>query len=177
MLVAATAPLGCGYRHGELYPAEVRAVALPIFDNRTFWRGVEFDLTEALAKEIELRTPYKIVRRGAADTTLTGTITDIQRRVASVRRVGGMPQELELTITVDFEWRSERSGDTLRKRQGFSAVGRQVAAQPVGEPYQSAQHQAVAMLAREIVSAMRADWGTPPGADPSASPDHAANDH
>lgn len=154
-LLAAT---GCGYRHQELFSEEYRTVAVPIFENRTFYRGAEFDLSEALVKEIERRTPYKVVSPTTADTIVEGVISDIQQRMVTRGVGGGVPQEIELTITVNFQWKDLRTGEVLRDRRGFKAVGRHIPAQPMGEPIEIAQHAAVEQLARDIVSTMRADW-------------------
>ena len=61
MVLVLTTASGCGYSQQEIYPDHVQTVAIPLFENRTFYQGVEFDLTEALVKEIELRTPYKVI--------------------------------------------------------------------------------------------------------------------
>ncbi len=153
---------GCGYNSKELYPEGYRTVSAPIFENLTFYRGVEFKLTEALVKEIEKRTPYKVVASGAADTRLTGTITSIEQSLLSRRRDGNVPDELELTLTVNFEWQDLRTGRPIIDRRGFSSVGRYIPARSVGEPVQIAQYQAVQSMARDIVSAMRSDWLTAP---------------
>lgn len=149
---------GCGYSSKELYPTEYRTVAAPIFENRTFYRGVEFQLAEALTKQIESRTPYKVVSPGVAQTQLAGTITHVEQRQLSRRRPGGVPQEVELTITVDFVWKDLGQGGVIRDRRGFESVGRYVPTAGVGEPFEVGQHQAVQRLAEDIVSTMRADW-------------------
>src|SRR4051812_2118332 len=75
---------GCGYSHsGEgssssgyewrsLYREDVRTVAVPIFANKTFRRGVEFQLTQAIVVQLEAKSPYKVVARERADTVLEG---------------------------------------------------------------------------------------------------------
>lgn len=148
----------CGYGHQQLYPDDVGTVHVPIFENRSFYQGVERELTEALINEIELRTPYKVVSRQQADTVLDGTITSVDQGRLSRGRKGGLPQELETRIRVNFEWRNVRTERTLRERRGFTAVGRYIPARPVGEPYQIAQHEAVQRLARDIVAVMAAPW-------------------
>jgi len=158
-LAAATlAAAGCGYRTGGMFPQQYATVAAPIFENRTFEREVEFDLAAALVAELEQRTPYKVVSPAAADTVVQGSITAVDRRQISRFRDGTVPQEIEVTLTVDFEWRDLRTGRTLLERQGFAAVGRHIPTDPVGEPFEVAQHEAVQRLAREIVSSMRGDW-------------------
>lgn len=152
---------GCattGYTAEPLFPSDVHTVALDILANRTFYRGVEFDLSEALAKELELRTPYKIASHGAADTLITGTISSVQQNVLSRTHVAGMPQEVQVTIAAGFEWKDQRSGKVLRKRARVVGTGEYVPTQPVGEPFELAQHKAVEELAREMVSIMAVDW-------------------
>lgn len=149
---------GCGYSHGGTFPKDVASIAVPIFENRTAYRDVEFDLAEALVKEIELRTPYKVVRTVDADTILAGVITVVDQRTLSRRALGGLPQEVEISITVNFEWKNQRTGDSLRDRKGFVTVGRHVPAQPVGEPFETARHEAAQQMARDIVSVMRENW-------------------
>lgn len=156
--VMAVITAGCGYTSKEFFPDTYRTVSAPIFENRTFYRGIEFELAEALTKQIELRTPYKVVAPGVAQTILEGTITNIQQSQLSRFRDGGVPQELELTVTVDFRWKDLGSGELIRDRRGFQAVGRYIPTAGVGEPFEVAQHQAVQRLARDIVSTMQADW-------------------
>lgn len=150
--------IGCGYSTQELFPERYASVAVPIFDNRTFYRGVEFDLTEAVIKELEQRTPYKALDAGVADTLLTATVTRVSTRRLSRTRSAGLPQEVEVTVTINFEWTDQRSGEVLVSRKGFSAVGRYVPTQPVGERFEVGQHAAVQRLARDTVSALRGGW-------------------
>ncbi len=149
---------GCGYSTKEIYPADVRSVAVPIFNNRSFYRGAERDLTEAIIKEIELRTPYKVANGPTADTQITGTILDVRQRQIARRRPGNVPEQIEVSIIVDWTWKNQRTGETIRTRQGFESVGRYRPTQPIGEPYEIAQHDAVQRMAADIVSTMRADW-------------------
>ncbi|MEM9415778.1 MAG: LptE family protein [Planctomycetota bacterium] len=159
-MIAASLTLlsGCGYTARELYPTQYQTVAVPNFENRTFYQGVEFELREAIIKEIEQRTPYKVVRtQGAADTVLEGVVVTIESDSVSRTDNGGVPQEIELTVTVDFAWRDLRTGQTLRGYQGFASAGQYVPLRGVGEFYQTAQHRAVQRLAEDIVSTMRDD--------------------
>lgn len=156
--------LGCGYSTRSLYPSHIRTVAVPIFENRSFYRGLEFDLTEALIKEIELRTPYKVTLPPQADTILQGTIVRVDQRLLSSTRHGALPQELELEAVVNFHWKDARTGRVLCERRDLVAVGRYVPVRAVGETYSTAQHQLVQDLAGRIVGALAA-W---PGLEPAA---------
>ncbi|MCA9069779.1 MAG: hypothetical protein KDA84_12690, partial [Planctomycetaceae bacterium] len=46
---------GCGYTIGPAFSPGVRTVAVPIFQADLFRRGMEFQLTEAVQKELKLR--------------------------------------------------------------------------------------------------------------------------
>ncbi|MHC4757014.1 MAG: hypothetical protein ACYTBP_18005, partial [Planctomycetota bacterium] len=67
-----------GYSNEPLFPEQVSSVCLKMFDNQTFRRGVEYELSDALAKRIELETPYKIVSDAdRADTVISGQIVSM----------------------------------------------------------------------------------------------------
>ncbi|MFP4222605.1 MAG: LPS assembly lipoprotein LptE [Phycisphaeraceae bacterium] len=150
---------GCGYQHHELFPDEVSTIAVPAFENRTIYRDVQYDLREALIKQIEQRTPYKVVPVAAADTILQGALVAVERDLLTRTRDAGLPQTVEVTLVTDFQWKELRGGgDLLLDRRGFEAVGRFVPATPVSQPFEVAQHTAVEDLADQIVSEMRADW-------------------
>jgi len=74
---------GSGYQWRSLYREDVKTVAVPIFQNKSFRRGVEFQLTQALVQQIEAKSPYKVVPKERADTVLDGEIIERQ----STRRV------------------------------------------------------------------------------------------
>src|SRR4051812_19084540 len=97
---------GCGYQHSgsmsnvptgyqwsSLYRTDVKTVAVPTFSNKTYYRGVEFQLSEAVAKQLEAHAPYKIVAQGKADTVLEGEIIRVRVRTVSVDRIANIPQE------------------------------------------------------------------------------------
>ena len=166
---------GCGYTTAELYRDDVRTVALPIWENRTFERGVESDLAEALAKELQRRTPYRIARSDGGESSAIGADTELTGRIVGVRRQRlartaqtGLPQEVEVRVVVDVQWRDRRSGEVLMERTGLEEVGRFVPAGNapagvdgggvIGEPFEVAQHAAVARLAQQIVDALRTDF-------------------
>lgn len=158
LVLSALTASGCGYTQKELYPEDYRSVSVPIVKNQTFYRGIEFDVTEALIKEIELRTPYKVIAPGGADTELTGTIASINQVQVSQRSTGAVPQEMEMTLTIDWQWKDLRSGKPIRDRKGFQVVARYVPPRPVGQDITTGRHGVAQAAATAIVSQMRADW-------------------
>ncbi|MBI1370009.1 MAG: hypothetical protein GC162_15315 [Planctomycetes bacterium] len=163
LLLAAMALLsGCAsdgaYKTGETFDPNIHTVAVPIFANRSFFRETEFQLSEALIKEIESRTPYKVTRGSDADTMLTGTIVRVDKRLLSRDFDSGVTQEAQVVITASIEWKDLRTGKIIRKRSSVVGAAEYVPRAPVGEPEEVARYGAVSELAREIVSVMRNDW-------------------
>src|SRR5436190_19593589 len=96
---------GCGYQHSgsttnassgyqwsSLYRGDVNSVAVPIFTNKTFYRGVEFNLSKAVVTQVEAKSPYKVVPRERADTVLEGEIQNVRVRTLSNDRQTAIPQ-------------------------------------------------------------------------------------
>src|SRR5262245_18623075 len=71
-----------GYTTQPNYDTSIRTVYVPIFKNNTFRRGLEFELTRAVIREIEAKTPYKVVSDPCnADTELSGAIIALTKTV------------------------------------------------------------------------------------------------
>ena len=159
VLVTVTMLLGgCGYTQQELFNTEYQTVAVPIFQNKTFYRGVELELTEALIKEIELRTPYKVTATSTAQTILEGHVVSINQRPLSRTQEGGLVQETELQMVVNFHWKQQSDGKTIARRDGIIATGRYVASTPISEPMSTGQQIATQGMVKRIVDTMRSDW-------------------
>lgn len=147
-----------GYAAMSMWSDDVATVHIPIFENRTFDRAIEFDLTEAIVKELEARTPYRVAPITRADATLTGTIVDVQRRQLSRSRGTGLGEETALTVTVDFEYKDLRTGQVLVRRETFTGHGLFHPSPPAAEPIELGRTAAVQQLARDIVSELRESW-------------------
>jgi hypothetical protein len=104
-----------GYSTCPNYATDIHTVRVPIFKNTTFRRGVEFDLTRAVIREIEAKTPYKVVGEGCtADTELTGKIVALNKNVIN-RNQQNEIREAETALAVEVVWRDLRSGEILSK--------------------------------------------------------------
>jgi hypothetical protein len=104
-----------GYTTRPNYDCKIHTVRVPIFQNRTFIRGVEFDLTQAVIREIEQKTPYKVVGPYSnADTELTGTVTIFTKSLLDVSQLNEV-REAETTLTCEVVWRDLRTGEYLTK--------------------------------------------------------------
>jgi hypothetical protein len=147
-----------GYSFRSTFDADVRSVAVPVFENKTYSKGLEVSLTDALIKEIQRATPWTVVSQDRADTVLTGTITDSTLRRLSVTRGTGLVQEVAVRLTVDFDWRSNRTGETLVSRRGFDSFETFVPSRGTGERLELGQTSAVQELAHDIVAELRSNW-------------------
>lgn len=157
-LAACAADPTRGYSFTPAHDASVRSIAVPVFNNRTFTTPLEVELTDAVIKEIRRSTPWTIVADAAADTTLTGTITAHRMRTLSRARTTGLVQEVGVEITIDFDWRDNRSGELLLSKRSFSALDTFVPARGTAERLETGQLGATEALARAIVAELRSNW-------------------
>jgi hypothetical protein len=146
---------GCGYSTKPLYNRAYRTIAVPIFANKTFRREWEFRLTEALAKNIEARTPYKLVSQDRADTVLSGEIIDLAEDVLTRRYGTLLPRESQLTVSVNFIWK-DRTGRLLMERRNFNRPATEIP--QIGERVEDAEQLAIERLASAIVDQLQTDW-------------------
>jgi len=169
-LVAAWAAVmllsGCaGYQlgFGSLYRPDVRTVHVPIFQSDSFRPHLGERLTEVVVKEIELRTPYKVVDAASADSVLYGRVVDTRKRVL-VEDENDEPRDLEAGFVAEFSW-VDRRGNliarslsvpvpalvlTVRQTADFVPEG--------GQSLATAQQEALARLAAQIVNQMERPW-------------------
>lgn len=147
-----------GYTFRTSHRQGVRSISVPMFENRTFHKGLEAHLTDAVIKEMQRSTPWAVSGAGSAQTTLEGTIASVELRPLSTGRDSGMVQEMAVRITVDFAWRDNATGNAIVERRGFSASESFVPARPAAEPLALGEYAAAQQLARDIVAEMRSDW-------------------
>ncbi len=165
-LACGTLLCGCaGYRFGTqgLYPDYVRTVHVPVFQSESFRRDLGERLTEAVIKEIELKTPYKVVARERAETVLSGRIVDDTKQVI-VENFTDDPRDLDIGMRVLVNW-TNRAGQPVQPERALNLPAPlwQVSATShltpeVGQSLVTAQQAAIVRLAEEIVSTMEAAW-------------------
>jgi len=151
-----------GYSSKPLYRSDVQTIFVEMFQNQSFRRGFEFDLTRAICLQIELNTPYKVVsNRSQADTVLYGSINNIKERTLTQQRDLDRPLENEVILTVDFTWKDLRNGEIIlaRKREDHNALkvsGEYAVMAAAGSA--SGTRQAVEEMAVRIVQEMERSW-------------------
>lgn len=105
---------GNGYSMQSLHDDSLNSVYVEMFDNRSFWRGVEYQLTDALAKRIEAKTPYKIVSsRDRADTILSGYLMSVDQSAFSSERQTGRALEKEVRLQAVVTWKNLKTGELI----------------------------------------------------------------
>ena len=145
-----------GYQWKSLYRDDVRSVAVPIFSNRSFRRGVELQLSKAIVNQLEAHSPYKSMPRERADTLLEGEITDVFIRTQSLSGQNAVPQEQLYIIRVNFTWRDLRTGKVLVERRRFEQSASFYPT--LGEGQFVGSQENVERLALAIVQELQADW-------------------
>ena len=161
LVLCAIGLCGCaeltGYSNQSLFPQDIETVYLEMFDNQTFRRGAEYELSDALSKRIEVETPYKIVSsRDRADTIMSGQIVSIGELALSTDRESGLALEKEVELTALINWKNLKTGDLLIDNLSLSASASYSEYQQQDIKY--ASNLAANNLARKIVERMEVKW-------------------
>ena len=149
---------GCaGYSNESLYPDDVSSVCLEMFDNQSFRRGVEFELSDALAKRIEVDTPYKIVSDSdRADSVISGQIVSIGELALSTDPEIGTILEKEVEVRAVVNWKNLKTGQLMMDHLSVSASASYSIYQQ--QDFKYASTLAANNLARKIVELMERNW-------------------
>ena len=154
--------LGCGYTIGPAFSPGVRTVAVPIFRSDLFRRGIEFQLTEAVQKELKLRG-LKIAEGPYAETRLSGQIFSYDKNLLS-ESANDDARELQLTLSVMVTWEDLRTGEILNQQEialppeAIALTANADFAPEVGQSLATANQQVVDRIARDIVNKMEMPW-------------------
>ncbi len=146
-----------GYSNKSLYPEELGSVYVKMFDNRSFRRGVEYELSDALAKRIEAHTPYKVVSsEERADSVISGQVNAVGIRVLSAEHKTGRALEREVWLEATVKWKDLKTGQMLVDSEKVISSASYSKWQNQGFEYASSL--AANNLAKEIVQAMESGW-------------------
>ena len=123
----------------------------------SLWRNIEYVLTDALAKQIEAKTPYKIISdQDLSDTTMTGQITKVSQNMLMTDRDTGDDLEMELIVHALVTWKNLKTGDLLCDNLEVVASG--TYSTPLGQNQGYASTLAANKLAAKIVELMENKW-------------------
>lgn len=163
VLVAVLATSGCGYTIGNQFQQNVQTVYVPVATCQDFRRGPELQLTEAVQKQIQERTPFRLARDDRADTKLTMKIKSIRKTVLGTTAQND-DRELQLQYAVEVVWEDLRTGRILAQNNVSiePEVTRLFAtsefAPELGQSLATGTQDAIQNMARQIVNLMEAPW-------------------
>jgi hypothetical protein len=191
LLAALAASAGCsqgghftllGYTTQPTYDPGIRTVYVPIAQNISYRRGLEFQLTHAVIRDLESKTPFKVVScRADADTELNLKIINRRKLVLLTSQTGEV-RDADISLFVEVVWRDLRPGkvgDILSNPKRFdpneqplpgmlpekapnaipvliTPIGSYVA--ELGGSVTTAEKQAIDRAATQIISMMEPGW-------------------
>lgn len=156
---------GCaGYQIGQhtLYRSDLRTVHVPMFGSDSFRRNLGERLTEAVVREIEENTPYKIVPPERADSILVGRIVS-ETKKSIAEDTFDNPRVLENEWFVQVQW-TKPNGEVLGTNASlpipFSIRVNEAShlIPEAGQSITSTQQKLIEDLARHIVAQMEVAW-------------------
>jgi hypothetical protein len=127
-----------------------------MFQSKEFRRELEFRLTEAVAKRIEMDTPYRLAPRNKADLILSGEILEVKNRTFGDDFRTDRPREIGSTIVIRFRAQDMRTGRTLVERPRF--VYQTTYLPSVGETFTQGMTRGLDGLAEQIVETLETSW-------------------
>lgn len=165
-LALALAPGCAAYRvgNGTLYAPDVATVYVPMIESDSFRRDLGERLTEAVIKEIELKTPYKAVGTPDADSILSARMVGDRKHV-TVENQNDDPRAIEVALAAEVSWVNRRRQPIVPPTsiplpaELFLPINQTAALLPeAGQSVASQQQMAIQRLAQQIVSTMEEPW-------------------
>lgn len=153
------------YQFGSrsLFRDNIHTVYVPIARNDTFRHDLGVRLTEAVIRQIETRTPYKVTGDPHADSTLTVRFTSETKRVLT-ETFNDDPRALDAVVSAQATW-TDRFGNSLMQNtiamEGDLATSFMQSERMVPEAGQSIEttlQAGIEDLAERVVSQMESRW-------------------
>lgn len=164
-LLVVSSASGCKtYRLGacSLYRPDIQTVHVPIITSSTFRRGLGEQLTEAVVKQVELTTPYKVVGPDDADSLLLIRLDNVTKQTLLENGLSEA-RNIEFRYMITMTW-TNRQGNLLTRSampldETLVGISSSTSFLPEsGMSSATAQQRVVNQLAREIVGQMEAGW-------------------
>ncbi len=156
LTVCAAVSSGCGYSTKRPFSTDIQSIHVEMVQSKEFRRELEFRLTEAIVKRIEMDTPYRIAPRRIADALMTGEILSVDNRTFGDDFDTNLPREIGSTIVVRFRFQDMRTGEILAQRRRF--VYQTSYIPPVGETFDQGMTRGLEGLAEKMVESIESDW-------------------
>ncbi|MBV8317901.1 MAG: hypothetical protein JOZ53_23405 [Planctomycetaceae bacterium] len=159
VLLAWSGPLaGCGYHIRAPHDLSIQTVYVPLIRSTSFRREIQLQLTDLLIKEIEKRTPYKVVGNPEdADTVLEATINFTDKNLV-VENPYNLPRQLNVTIQASVRWVHNPPLESEREAAPVIVSETVNFAEEIGESATTAYYRAAQNLATQMVDMMEQPW-------------------
>ena len=153
MLLAASVLLdGCGYRtFGAASFGDVNTISVPIFENYSFRRGYEFQLTQAVIEQIQREGTLRVASRDEADSELQVAIMEYTEPVL-LEDAEDQVLEAEAMVSIQLVWRDLRNGRLLLKEDSLRIAAPFIV--PLGGDEPTARNEAFKRMAEIIVDSI-----------------------
>ena len=161
-LALTTLIVGCaGYRFGNrtLYRNDIRTIHVPVVRSDSFRPELGVLITEAIQKEIERRTPYKLSDFATSDSVLNCRITADSKRVTAETPTDES-RLLQSVMSVEVQWVDRRNVPLIETRflpngeTTFYFADNENFVPEAGQSIATANQRLVERLANHIVDQM-----------------------
>lgn len=152
--IATVGQAGCNHSLRSLYDANFTTVFVPEFQAEPLYRELGPKLTEMVTKEIEKRTPYKVVRvREKGDMILEGSVTYVNKDTHA-QGPQDLPRELAVAIQVSLNWIHNPPLDSEKDRPPILIAEAVTFTPELGKTTASAINTTCQALATKVVDMM-----------------------
>ena len=155
-VAGSTLQMGCSYSTKRPFRTDIQTIHVEMFQSKEFRRELEFRLTEAIIKRLEMDTLYRVAERTTADAVLTGEILTVKNRTLGDDFDTDLPREIGSSVVVRFALKDLRTGEILVERPRFIFQTSYIP--PVGETFTQGMTRAMDGLAELIVESMESSW-------------------
>lgn len=151
-------PACAHYQFGNrtLFQPQVASVHIDMFENETYRRALGPWLTEAIAKEIQQRTPFRIASSDQADSFLRGRLISDRKSVV-IESPNDDARAINYAQKIEFTW-TDRTGTPITGSRVIQITEDANLIPEGGPSLTSAQQQLIQRLARQVVNQMEVTW-------------------
>lgn len=165
LLIAVLLAAGCGYHvagHADLLPKTIQTIAIPPFANVTTRYKLTDEMPQAVTREFNTRTRYKVVSDpNAADAILKGAIVNYIHYPTVADPTTGRATEVDLRVYLRVQLVERATGKVLFTRPNFEVrESYEISVDPKAyfEESDAALARASKAAAQQIVTAILSDF-------------------
>lgn len=113
---------GCGYSLGTLVPPHISTVYVETFDNKTYEKNIEIEITKKIKERYNWDGNLKAVNsREEADAILEGEVVDYVRQAARYSQIDDKDiDEYKLVLVVNLKFKDAAKDEVIWSEENFS---------------------------------------------------------